>query len=115
MPKAIEIVEKSKGETVGGPYLYALRKFNDQNKDLENLKETFMVSLIGIGCAIVGTLLQNAGGRILGSIILIGMLPSILTIPVCTFYALKISLTYFFYGYWEWDADNDRLLRKKIF
>ena len=115
MPKVIEIVEKSKDETIGGPYFYAHTKLDDQDKDLKNLKETFMISIIGIGCAIVGTLLQYAGDRILGSIILIGMLPSVLTIPVCTFFTLKISLTYIFYGYWEWDADNDRLLRKKLF
>ena len=115
MSRIIEKVKKPKGDAIGGSYLLAHAKLKDQYKDLENLNQTLLVSLIGIGCAIGGTLLQYADGRILGSIILVGALPSCLSIPVCIYLALKVSLTYIFYGYWEWDAENDTMIKKKLF
>ena len=83
MPRIIETVAKPKGENyLGGPYMSAHQKYNAQLEDIETLKETFMVSLLGIGCAIAGTFEQYTISHALGVIIYVGVLPSTLTIPV---------------------------------
>ena len=116
MPRIVETVEKPKSENyLGSPYMSANQKYYSELEDIETLKETFMVSLLGIGCAIVGTFVQHTISHALGVIIYVGVLPSILTIPVCTIVGLKISLKRIFFGYWELDTENDRMLKKKLF
>jgi len=116
MPRVIETIEKPKSENyLGSLYMSANQKYYSELKDIETLKETFMVSLFSIGCAIVGTLVQYSISKALGILILVGAMPSILTIPVCTYIVLKISLKRIFFGYWELDTENDRMLKKKLF